>query len=341
MSHCSFAQAYHPNCLADYEKLQHKMDHYQTHTHPLPTPPHTTSIHTTTSWVPNLHWPTLPHNPSANHHFHFPAISIHDLSTKWDNIGNSAPTPSWIPPTAATATIVPWVPDADIRETKHAYHIEIEVPGVTDQKAMTIQWLERRTLLVRGEIRRPDLDHADASQNAEAETQTKADEQEGTPDAAAGKVAEADASVIPIAAAPTPAEVAAVTETNTKPDSTGPPSTPWEKLDLDWCTLTKTHEDNNLTNGNKLQRVLSSAEQESAREGESSGERPSSVSAAATKTTFLLSERKVGMWQRTFTLPLDADMKKLTANLRGGLLVVKLPKRSMEGGKGWEISIGQ
>jgi hypothetical protein len=204
---------------------------------------------------------------------------------------------------------------------------------------MTIQWLERRTLLVRGEIQRPNLDHAAPSRNAEAETQTKADEQESNPNATAAKTPEADPSIFPVEVAASPAEASSAPPVSENtPNSTttahAQPSTPWEKLDLDWCTLTKTHEDNNLTNGNKLHRVLSRDEQERAREGVG-------PSAAATKTTFLLSERKVGMWQRTFTLPLDADMKRLTACLRGGLLVVKLPKRSMEGERGWEIHIGQ
>jgi HSP20 family molecular chaperone IbpA len=46
-------------------------------------------------------------------------------------------------------------------------------------------------------------------------------------------------------------------------------------------------------------------------------------------STPLLSERKIGPWQRTFTLPLDVDLKALRAKLRGGLLSIDLPKRDI------------
>lgn len=46
--------------------------------------------------------------------------------------------------------------------------------------------------------------------------------------------------------------------------------------------------------------------------------------------TVLLSERKVGPWRRTFTLPDDVEMKELKARLEGGLLRIDLPKRSIE-----------
>ena len=47
--------------------------------------------------------------------------------------------------------------------------------------------------------------------------------------------------------------------------------------------------------------------------------------------TFLCDERNVGPWQRTFTLPIDADMKALRAKLEAGLLRIDLPKRDMTG----------
>jgi len=46
--------------------------------------------------------------------------------------------------------------------------------------------------------------------------------------------------------------------------------------------------------------------------------------------SILLSERKVGPWRRTFTLPEDVEMKELKARLEGGLLRIDLPKRSVE-----------
>ncbi|KIW91226.1 uncharacterized protein Z519_08122 [Cladophialophora bantiana CBS 173.52] len=49
-----------------------------------------------------------------------------------------------------------------------------------------------------------------------------------------------------------------------------------------------------------------------------------------TTPTILLSERRVGAWRRTFTLPEDVEMKELKARLEGGLLRIDLPKRSLE-----------
>ncbi|RVX71949.1 hypothetical protein B0A52_04348 [Exophiala mesophila] len=49
-----------------------------------------------------------------------------------------------------------------------------------------------------------------------------------------------------------------------------------------------------------------------------------------TKPTILLSERKVGPWRRTFTLPDDVEIRELKARLEGGLLRIDVPKRSVE-----------
>jgi len=46
-------------------------------------------------------------------------------------------------------------PDSDIRETQLAYCIEIETPGVTDKKNISIQHIPPRTLIVEGTAQRP------------------------------------------------------------------------------------------------------------------------------------------------------------------------------------------
>jgi hypothetical protein len=51
---------------------------------------------------------------------------------------------------------------------------------------------------------------------------------------------------------------------------------------------------------------------------------------ADTRPTVLLSERKLGPWRRTFTLPDDVEIQELKARLDGGLLRIDLPKRSIE-----------
>jgi len=48
------------------------------------------------------------------------------------------------------------------------------------------------------------------------------------------------------------------------------------------------------------------------------------------RPSILLSERKVGPWRRTFTLPNDVDIQELKARLEGGLLRIDVPKRSVE-----------
>lgn len=54
---------------------------------------------------------------------------------------------------------------------------------------------------------------------------------------------------------------------------------------------------------------------------------------------FILNERKIGPFQRTFTLPLDADMKALKAKLEDGLLRIDLPKRDMSGEPRMKIQV--
>ena len=46
--------------------------------------------------------------------------------------------------------------------------------------------------------------------------------------------------------------------------------------------------------------------------------------------TILLSERQIGPWRRTFTLPDDVEMQELKARLDGGLLRIDLPKKTVE-----------
>lgn len=272
------------------------MDHYQTHTHPYPTTPHTTGVHSTSPWSPKLQWAKDWQHINFSHpthHFHFPALSIHDFRSKVENVSHLAQPPG------PASKFAPWVPDADIRDAKKAYHIEIEVPGVTDKTTLAIQWLSPRTLLVRGDIKRPKLagkaaeEDKDSKQDVPTEAQKSQEVSQEPPQVADG-------------ASTNPGAASAATQIS-----------PWEKLDLDWCELTKTQEKDKLTNENVLQRVLSYE--------------PGSQEADADVLTFLLSERKVGAWQRTFTLPLDVDMKALKATLIGGLLSIELPKREMTG----------
>jgi HSP20 family molecular chaperone IbpA len=291
MSNCSFTQTYPTHCLLDYERLQHQhqhqhqqtgeMDHYQIHTHPLPNPPthHTTTTHTTWS-------PKFPFHLPQPYDWHHP----HILSSIASLAQPPVPVPSF-----PLHVIPPWVPRTDIRETKHAYHIEIELPGVTDKTATTIQWLEDRTLLVRGQVGGP-IEEGKVS---------------------GGERGHGDG--------------------DKKGEGDG------DEVDKDWCSLSPTHATDALTNANPLERILSTKEQEIARGTSSHGPKshPTPNHTASSPhtsptgpATYLLRERPTGLWQRTFSLPMDVDLKGMKATLRGGLLEIVAMKRCVDGGKG-------
>ena len=54
---------------------------------------------------------------------------------------------------------------------------------------------------------------------------------------------------------------------------------------------------------------------------------------------FILNERRVGLFQRTFTLPIDVDMKGLKAKLEDGLLRIDLPRRDLSGEPKMKVQI--
>ena len=267
------------------------MDHYQTHTQPGPVGHQTGSVHTTSSWSPKAEWAKDWQHVNFGdhpHHFHFPAVSFHDLKSKIGHVSHLAQPP---------APAAPIVPNADIRETKQAYHIEIEVPCVTDKNACVVHWLSPRILLVRGDIPRPDI----SGKAANGVTQ-------GREDGAANAEKTEEVSSAP----PQAADSSLPTSESAGLDKS---ISVWEKLDMEWCELTQTQEQDHLAaNGYGLKRLVSHDE-----------------GASADVPIFLLSERKVGPWQRTFTLPLDVNMKDLKASLNGGLLSIDLPKRDMSG----------
>src|ERR1700742_4433647 len=121
----TWGRTYHPNCVADYERLR-KMDHDQTHANPRPARHQTGGVHSTTPWSPKAEWASnwqymsFGGNP---HPFHFPTLSVHHLKSEIEHIDHLAQPP---------APAAPIVPNVDIRETRQTYHIDIEVPCVTD-----------------------------------------------------------------------------------------------------------------------------------------------------------------------------------------------------------------
>jgi HSP20 family protein len=98
----------------------------------------------------------------STHHFHFPPTSLLDAGTsfgrhvraemrKLSHVADGE--------RGAASYETMWGPNTDIRQTKQAYHIEMEVPGTTDKEKLSIQWLKPSTLIVSGEIERPFVGH--------------------------------------------------------------------------------------------------------------------------------------------------------------------------------------
>ena len=92
-----------------------------------------------------------------------PATNLVNISARKDG---SYPTPPMAKEVCWLGSVSSWSPNTDIRQTKHAYHIEIEVPGTTDKETLLIQWLSPSTLIVRGQIERPFIGHGKAAEGA-------------------------------------------------------------------------------------------------------------------------------------------------------------------------------
>lgn len=105
---------------------------------------------------------TQPHT----HHFHFPPKSLLAATASFsEHLKSQGRKLSHIADgERGPDSVSSWSPPTDIRQTKLAYHIEIEVPGTTDKDALLIQWLSSSTLLVRGEIERPFVGHGKAAE---------------------------------------------------------------------------------------------------------------------------------------------------------------------------------
>jgi HSP20 family molecular chaperone IbpA len=231
-----------------------------------------------------------------------------------------------------------WSPRTDIRQTKLAYHIEIEVPGTTDKETLLIQWLSPSTLIVRGEIERPFVGHGKAAEGAyEFERGEESGDgygtgppapqtehgirsaQDGTHghDVSGGglslhstyerenslKEGEHDGRHVPTGFAEQ--------KPSTYQSSTG-------SKDLKNMERGKTTD----TDGGELKRMITDP-------GDEGADIP----------MFLLEERKTGPWQRTFTLPHDIEMKALKARLEGGLLRIDIPTRDVSGEPGLKVEI--
>jgi hypothetical protein len=87
----------------------------------------------------------IPVTHQHQHHFHYPNDAYHTLD-KLSSYKNSSNT-----------NIALWSPSADVREIKLAYHVDMEVPGVSEKKAIKMDWLSPTTFQVDGMAVRPEL----------------------------------------------------------------------------------------------------------------------------------------------------------------------------------------
>lgn len=69
-------------------------------------------------------------------------------------------------------------PRSDIRETEHAFYIDVELPGVDSKEHLKLEWTSRRTLFLEARIRRSNttIEGAEIAQDVTSSAEDKADE---------------------------------------------------------------------------------------------------------------------------------------------------------------------
>ncbi|KAK5451607.1 hypothetical protein LTS15_007867 [Exophiala xenobiotica] len=276
------------------------MDHDQTHGHSTLVGHQTGGVHSTTPWSPKAPWVrSWQFMTDGSHPHHFHFPTVLVHHVK-SEIEHVCILAQ--PPPAPAAPIIPKV---DIRETSQTYHIEIEVPGAIDKNMFVIHGLSPRILLVRGDIPRHNISR-DAANGV-----TQGDEDD------AANAEKPEVSRLP------PLQAADSGPPTTKSVELAKSNPAWEKLDTEWSKLMQAHEQDHLAaTEHGLRRVVSP-----------------SGGAGVNVSRFLLSERKVGPWERTFTLPLDVDMKNLKSSLNGGLLSIEAAKMDMQGKRESRMSL--
>lgn len=257
------------------------------------------------------------HMQMRPHHFHFPPTSLHAATANFQQhlraagrkLSHAADGERGL---TGHGSVSPWVPNTDIRQTKLAYHIEIEVPGTTDKDNLLIQWLSPSTLIVRGEIERPFVGHGKAAEGA-YQWQQNEESGDGYPNGTAGKTTQNGTAGHDVSGGGLMLE-------NEGGGGGG------QHVPAGWnyqsSTGTKHLETKTADDGGELKRMITDPANE-----------------CADIPMFLLEERKTGPWQRTFTLPHNIEAKALRAKLEGGLLRIDIPIRDVDEKPGAKIPI--
>jgi HSP20 family molecular chaperone IbpA len=250
------------------------------------------------------------------HHFHFPPKGLRDATASFNkHLKSQGRKLSHIADggrgAAGRGSVSSWSPNTDIRQTRLAYHIEIEVPGTTDKEALLIQWLSPCTLLVRGEIERPFVGHGKAAEGAYQWQQSE----ESGDRYSIGNVSQKRAQ----------------DDTNGH-DVSGGGQTLHSTRGRGSSLKENEHDGRHVPSGFTSQSSTGSKQLDS-KTADDSGELQKKVTdpgdECADIPMFLLEERSTGPWQRMFTLPHDVEMKALKARLEGGLLRIDIPIRNV------------
>jgi HSP20 family molecular chaperone IbpA len=284
---------------------------------------------------PNPHTMEMAH---TSHHFHFPPTGLlaarnsfnSHLRTSGRRLSHAADGERG--PAGKAGVVSSWSPRTDIRQTRLAYHIEIEVPGTTNKEELAIEWLSPSTLVVRGEVERPFVGHGKAAEGVFQFEQNEESTGEGYPNGNAPAAATGSRN-------------------NERPQedgahghdvSGGGMSLNQKGLERQSSLKQNEHDGKHVPNGFTYQSSTGSKHVEG-KTADDGGELKRMITDPADECAdipmFLLEERKTGLWQRTFTLPHDIDMKALKARLEGGLLRIDIPTGDGSGKPGVKVEI--
>ena len=261
------------------------------------------------------------------HHFHFPPTGLlaasasfsHRLRAEGRKLSHTADGERG---PAGPGSISSWCPNTDIRQTKLAYHIEIEVPGTTDKETLFIQWLSPSTLIVRGEIERPFVGHGEAAEGA-YEWEQGEENGDGYPNGQyTGERAQ---------------------DGTHGHDVGGGGMSLRDGIERVNSLKQNEHDGKHVPKGFTYQTTTGSKHLNGKKTEDDGGELKRMITDPADEGAdipmFLLEERRVGPWQRTFTLPHNIDMKALKARLLGGLLMIEIPIQDAGGEPGGTVEI--
>lgn len=214
-----------------------------------------------------------------------------------------------------------FVPHVDMRETKHDYYLDIELPGVQDKRSINVEWTANRKLLVEGAIERPSLCDTFGLSH-EWDFKERGDGANGD---------ESDHSEVDVwekGHLPVPA-----TQSGEIPDE----SFGFEK-DSDFFPPTR--DDNSRIDEGEAQisaikthRTVPKDEimgSKTYNEDSSNPDRSASLDIA---------ERDVGRYMRLFMFPNNVYMEGLRAKLEHGLLKIMIPKTREALDKSWKMAV--